>query len=58
MVVVSRKNSKQFYQERLSADDIALLLKAIQNVGFTVMNCSDTRLELLTAKLVRMEKQK
>lgn len=50
-----RKNTRPFYQERLSNDDIVLLLKALQNVSLEVMNSSDTRIELLAAKLKRME---
>lgn len=49
-----RKNTKPFYQERLSKDDIELLLDII---GKTVYpDASQTRLELLVAKLKRMTK--
>lgn len=51
-----RKNTKPFYQERLSKDDIELLLDIIVNSEYATANASQTRLELLVAKLKRMEK--
>ena len=48
---------KQFYQERLSRDDIHLMLEAIETSEHLTKIATDTRIELLKGKLKRMEKQ-
>lgn len=45
-------------QERLSKDDIRLLLEIMRKADLTKLDVTDTRLTLMLGKLIRMEKQK
>jgi len=49
-----RKNTRPFYQERLSNDDIVLLLQIIKNAPIP-QGTTEARLELIVGKLKRME---
>lgn len=57
MVVVKRFSStKGFSQERLAREDIELLIEAMMNVEPGTLQASNTRIEMLIAKLNRMLK--
>ncbi len=54
MIVVKRRSSYMpFYQERISNDDILLLISALEG---KLLDCSNTRLQMLIEKLKRMIK--
>lgn len=60
-MVVTRKLATNSFQERLSKDDIRLVLEALRIAredGSIYAVASHTRVELLIGKLHRMEKQK
>ena len=60
MVVVNRRSTAPFAQERLAKEDVRLLIECLERAaseGVHIYNASPTRLELLIGKLKRMEKQ-
>ena len=53
MIVVNRRPIKPFYQERLAIEDVNLIISALEG---KLLDCSNTRLQMLIEKLKRMIK--